>query len=104
LFVASDKEIEEAIGKQAYFGEILGKHSEVYGNLEKNDFKKIEVDSDAIEKLIPHLGMSWSGYNPLDYIEYTCDKCEEDNIRADEMWKIEDDGKICWSCKPEEEK
>lgn len=102
LFVASEKEIEEAVGKRVWFGEILGKHSEVYGTLERNDVKKIEVDSDSIENLIPHLGKSWSGYNPLGYVNYTCGKCEED-IPAEEMWKIEEHEKICWSCKPDHE-
>jgi hypothetical protein len=36
LFITTKKELKYAIGKQIYFGEILGKHSEVYGILKKN--------------------------------------------------------------------
>lgn len=68
LFVATEKEVNDAIGKDVYFGEILGKHSDIYGTIEDGDITKIEVDSDVVNKLIPHLGVTWSGYNPLSYI------------------------------------
>ena len=35
LFVASKQDVQDAIGKEIYFGEVLGKHSEVYGTLDK---------------------------------------------------------------------
>ncbi len=41
LFVATEEEIKDAIDKEVYFGEILGKHSEVYGTLEQGDLKAI---------------------------------------------------------------
>lgn len=70
LFVATEDEIKKNLGKYVSFGEILGKHSDVCGTLGEEDLKKIEVDPKVIEQLIPHLGYSWSGYNPLDYMEY----------------------------------
>jgi hypothetical protein len=69
LFIATEGEIKESIGKEVYLGEILGKHSEVYGTLEEKDVKKIDVEPDVVLKLIPHLGTTWSGYNPLHYID-----------------------------------
>jgi hypothetical protein len=69
LFVATQEDIDEVIGKEIYFGEILGKHSEVYGTLDNEDLKKIELDQKSIETLISELGNTWSGYNPLSYIE-----------------------------------
>lgn len=69
LFVASQEQVDNAIGQQVWFGEILGKHSEVYGTLEEGDIVKIDVSSEVIAQLTPHLGMDWSGYNPLDYLE-----------------------------------
>jgi hypothetical protein len=75
LFVASEYTISRAIGKQVNFGEILGKHSEIYGTLDREDLTKIDVDSDAIEQLIPYLGLEWSGYCPLSYIR--CEECGE---------------------------
>jgi len=78
LFVATEKEVEDAIGAYMYFGEVLGKHSEVYGDLEKGDITKLNVSPEAVEEVAKHLGTSWSGFNPLDYIETRCDSCREE--------------------------
>lgn len=69
LFVATENEIQNAIGKNVYFGEILGKHSEVYGILEEDDLEKINLDSVSTERVAKFLGDTWSGYNPLEYID-----------------------------------
>lgn len=68
LFVATEKEIEKSIGKNVYFGEILGKHSEIYGTLDMEDLDKMDLDTESVEKVTKLLGETWSGYNPLDYI------------------------------------
>lgn len=68
LFVATEETIKENMGKQVYFGEILGKHSEVYGTLEEGDVTKVDLDSETVEKVQKVLGSTWSGYNPLSYI------------------------------------
>jgi hypothetical protein len=68
LFVATEEEVNAAIGKDIYFGEILGKHSEVYGTLEANDVAKLDLDSETVEKVTTLLGKTWSGYNPLEYL------------------------------------
>lgn len=57
------------IGKELYFGEVLGKHSEIYGIVEKEDIKEIKVSKNTIEELQEKCGYNISGYNPLDYIE-----------------------------------
>lgn len=72
LFVADSNEIETLIGKEVYFGEVLGKHSEVFVKIEKNMFKELTTDSDFIKKFL-EFGCK-SGFNPLDYYE------EEENI------------------------
>lgn len=69
LFVATEDEIRNALGKRVYFGEILGKHSEVYGDLEEGDLEKVDLDSETVEKVMALLGTTWSGYNPLAYME-----------------------------------
>ena len=33
LFVTTQEKIDAAIGTEVYFGEILGKHSEIFGKL-----------------------------------------------------------------------
>ena len=63
LFKATREEVENAIGKEVYFGEILGKHSEVYGTLEEGE---IELVSD---NPIEVMNTTESGYNPLEYLE-----------------------------------
>lgn len=78
LFVADEKDIEKAMGREVYFGEILGKHSEVYGSLDSDDLKVISEDQEKIEWLIEILGYNVSGYNPLDYVNFESKEEEED--------------------------
>lgn len=69
LFVADENTVQDAIGKDVYFGEILGKHSEVYGTLTEGDLTIKSDDQTFINKLIEVIGSTHiSGYNPLDYI------------------------------------
>lgn len=70
-FIADSDMIDKAIGKQVYFGEILGKHSEVYGTLDEWDLELKTQDQDFINKFEEIMGEGYStGYNPLDYIEF----------------------------------
>ena len=62
LFKATKEEVENAIGKEVYFGEILGKHSEVYGTIEEGEIEL--VSDDPIEVM----SATESGYNPLEYL------------------------------------
>jgi predicted RNA-binding protein len=101
LFIATEQEIKDSIGESVYFGEILGKHSEVYGEIEEGEIKKIDLDSETVEKVAKILGTTWSGYNPLSYVKYECSVCEDsytiDTIQfIDEKW-------ICDYCKEENE-
>ena len=67
IFVSTKEEIKKNIGEDVYFGEILGKHSEIYGVLKESDLNILTEDQDFIEKSILY-GTSETGYNPLDYI------------------------------------
>jgi hypothetical protein len=78
VFVATDEEVEEAIGKRIYFGEILGKHSEVHGTLERSDLTRLDVSNEAIEEVTKILGETWSGYNPLRYVRDEEDEEEDE--------------------------
>lgn len=100
LFVATEDEIEEAIGSEVYFGEVLGKHSEVYGELEEGDIRKLDVSPLAVEEVSVILGDTWSGFNPLHYVKTHCEQCEE-TLRADEWdveYREEFDKKMCYEC------
>ncbi len=89
VFVATQEEIDEAVGKNVYFGEICGKHSEVQGTLEAKDLTEITDEATVIAIVKEHLdgGM---GYNPLSYVrcEHGCNPQEE----------------YCEICDPDDEK
>lgn len=59
---ATQEEVDDAIGKEVYFGEILDKHSEVYGTLGKGDLKLIS------DNPVEVANARESGYNPLEYL------------------------------------
>lgn len=69
LFVTDEATLEKSYGKRVYFGEILGKHSEVYGTLDREDITLVTDDQDFITRIVDLLGEDLSGYNPLDKIE-----------------------------------
>jgi hypothetical protein len=94
LFVATEKEVNDLLGKHCNFGEVLGKHSEIYGEIEEGEIKKVDLDSETVEKVVKVLGHTWSGYNPMHYRRYECPKCGE-IVRYDEF-HIEQN--ICGYC------
>lgn len=89
VFIATPDEVANVIGKDVYFGEILGKHSDVYGTLEESEFTIISDDQEKIEWLKGVAGSTISGYNPLDYIYIEEDY--EDDYEDDYEEDDEDD-------------
>lgn len=82
IFIAESSEVEALIGKEIYFGEVLGKHSEVSGLLEESDLQVLTDDQDFIETFERVLWTGTiSGYNPLDYY----DPDEDDEEEEDEV-------------------
>jgi hypothetical protein len=69
LFIATQEEVDKAIGKYMYFGAVLGKYSEVEGNLEAHEITLVADDQEKVEWLESILGSSVSGFNPLEYIQ-----------------------------------
>lgn len=71
LFVTTREWMEALTGVTVYFGEILGKHSEVW----VDDFNWTECctvlteEQDKIDFLIDLLGWNISGYDPSDYFD-----------------------------------
>lgn len=74
LFAADEKDVATAIGNEVYFGEILGKHSEVYGTLEDKDLNVLSDSPEVVEFVEKHASI---GYNPLDYLQIRCEECGE---------------------------
>jgi len=68
LFIADESDLDKLIGEEIYFGEVLGKHSNICGFLEESDVTEKSDDQDLIAKLeeiFPEKTLS--GYNPFDY-------------------------------------
>ena len=84
LFFEDEEKIQSAIGKEIYFGEILGKHSDVYGTLEEQDLKAIDLPEESINMLVSHIGTHLSGYNPLDYIMCSECRCLSEDCECDD--------------------
>lgn len=67
IFVADTEQIDYLIisGLQVYFGEVAGKHSEVYGPIEQQDITMVTTDIQAVDMFEKY--KLTTGHNPLDY-------------------------------------
>lgn len=67
VFVAEDEDISLLISSEMVirFGEVLGKHSDIAGNLTSPEIEKITDDEKVIE-VVEKYGLE-TGYNPFDY-------------------------------------
>jgi len=80
IIAADPVEVQAAMNKEIYFGEVLGKHSEIYGPLGEEDIHAVEASEDQIDWLVRVFasnrhGYSQSssiticGYNPLHHVK-----------------------------------
>jgi len=71
LFILTDKELNFLKSRgEICFGEILGKHSEVFVPLTDKTLKVLSDDQPFIDKLETVLGADlFIGHNPMDYID-----------------------------------
>ena len=69
LFISTQEQVDKLLGKEIYFGEILGKHSEVSGTIDEGDITLVSSDQDKVNWLLELLGGTVYGYNPFDYYE-----------------------------------
>jgi hypothetical protein len=67
IFIANKEHVKVLIENniEVYWGEVLGKHSEVYGLLNESDITLVSDNPEAI-KIIEELRLE-NGYNPFDY-------------------------------------
>jgi hypothetical protein len=75
VFVAAADAVAAAIGKEVYFGEVLGKHSEVGGTLAAEDITLASDDPSAVS-VVESLKLS-VGLNPLSYLSDSDEEDEE---------------------------
>lgn len=94
VFKAKKSFVDSVIGNEVSFGEILGKHSDIYGTLGEEDLKIISEDPIVV------MNTPESGYNPLEYIQLECSACEETYY----LNEFDDkENYICFNCAESEE-
>ncbi len=76
IFVEEEEKVNHLIesGEHIYFGEVLGKHSEIAGPIEPQDISLVTNDQRAIE-VFEHFNLA-TGHNPFDYIKKETDESE----------------------------
>lgn len=79
LFVADSDHIDAIIGQDVYFGEVLGKHSDVMLCMKPEMFTLVTNNQEFLDDCDKYIGDVASGYNPFDYWEP-----DTDNFDADE--------------------
>ena len=67
VFVAEEEKVQTIMGEKAYFGEVLGKHSDITVKIDDTVLTVLTDDHEFIKKaeeykLVP------IGHNPLDYM------------------------------------
>ena len=69
VFIARDEDIKKIMGKEIYFGEVLGKHSEVIVNICETNLECVSDDRELVDMIFRMFNnsMTISGYNPIDY-------------------------------------
>lgn len=71
IFAADEAEVEKAIGMRVDFGEILGKHSQINGTLDRGDLTVLTDDAAFIAKATKY-GLLPIGHNPLHCLRCEC--------------------------------
>jgi hypothetical protein len=97
FFIATKEQVAKLISSkiEVYFGEVLGKHSEIYGAIEKKDIKLLTDDIKAVE-IVEKYNLT-NGYNPFDY---TSVNFEMEGVDLDDMTVCEIIDKILESKTP----
>lgn len=69
IFISEKSKVKELVesGEEVYFGEVLGKHSEVCGPIDESEIELVTDDLHVIE-IFEKYDLS-SGYNPFDYLD-----------------------------------
>lgn len=71
LFLARPADIEKIMGKTIYFGEALGKHSEIECEINETNIELKCDDKALVDRIFLSFNHSLTlcGYNPLDYYD-----------------------------------
>lgn len=71
LFLRDFGDVSELIGTEVYFGEIAGKHSEVFFVIEEDHITEMPVTQETVLDFVELCGEEGTvcGVNPFDYAE-----------------------------------
>lgn len=89
LIAVSQADIDNIIGEDVYFGEVLGKHSDITVRIGLEDFTLIDIPEEYARKIMTAAGGSHciSGYSPFDYWE----RVDDDEYWAEQNEKSGED-------------
>lgn len=78
LFIAKKSHVNKLTesGIKVYFGEVLGKHSEVFGSIKKEEITLV-TDDPQVVKIFKEFKLN-SGHNPFNYTAIQVDEKYED--------------------------
>jgi hypothetical protein len=88
LFVEKKEHVRVLIEKEieVYFGEVLGKHSEIYGKVEESEIIFVS-DNEEVVSIIENFGLS-NGFNPFDYTSINQDREDFEDLTIGEIVEI----------------
>lgn len=66
IFIADADAVEKIQGKEVYFGEVLGKHSDIHGTIDPGEITLVSDKPSDVE-VFARLGLD-NGYNPFSYL------------------------------------
>lgn len=83
LFIAPKEHVKVLIEKQieVYFGEVLGKHSEIYGKIEEDEIEFVSDEQAVIDVIEKH--SLANGFNPFEYTTINFDFEENEIVVED---------------------
>jgi len=67
ILISTQEKVDKLVesGIEVYFGEVLGKHSEIYGSIDKEDIKFVSDNEEAV-RVVEENDLT-SGLNPFHY-------------------------------------
>lgn len=106
LFIEDKDIMDFAIGKRIYFGEVMGKHSDVDIELKDYHIKELNVPLDIVDILKNELGTTISGYNPIEYMYLKCENknCNWESRVSEALFYTDFKHVYCDECITDEEK
>lgn len=88
VFIAKKSFVEHLIKSeiQVYFGEVLGKHSEIYGKVEESEIELVTDEQLVIDVIEKH-GLE-NGYNPFHYTALGQERDDFEDLTIGEIFEI----------------